>query len=92
MSGIKESALVEFHRSLRYIGGVSGLALKARIRREHLGRVLSGERPGRATWKHVFPCLSEDQVEKLKRCACWNDMVEAEWEKEWEARNTIVAC
>lgn len=70
--GIKESALAEFHRSLRPMGGVTGLAAKARVGRSHLTQVLAGERSGANTWKHVLPLLIEAQLFQLKQCASWN--------------------
>lgn len=82
MSGVKEMALMEFHRSLKAMGGVSGLAVKARVGRSHLTQVLAGDRSGAATWKHVLPWLNEAQVELLRRCECWTERVEAQWEIE----------
>lgn len=86
MSGVKEMALMEFHRSLKAMGGVSGLAEYARVGRSHLSQVLTGDRAGAATWKHVLPWLSEGQVEQLKRCACWSERVDAQWEIELATR------
>lgn len=91
MSGVKEMALMEFHRSLKAMGGVSGLAIKARVGRSHLCQVLSGDRPGVITWRFVLPCLSESQAELLKQCACWTESVEAEWLRVLESRKTVVA-
>ena len=86
MSGMKEMALMEFQRSLRGMGGVSGLAGYARVGRSHLSQVLTGERAGAATWKHVLPWLSEAQVELLKRCECWTERVAVQWEIELAIR------
>ena len=86
MSGVKEMALIEFHRSLKAMGGVSGLAENARVGRSHLSQVLGGGRPGAATWKHVLPWLSDSQVELLRRCECWTERVEAQWQIELAIR------
>ena len=77
---------MEFQRSLRSMGGVTGLAEYARVGRCHLSQVLAGDRPGTATWKHVLPWLSEEQVELLKRCDCWTERVAAQWEIELAIR------
>lgn len=86
MSGVKEMALMEFQRSIRGIGGVSGLAIKARVGRSHLTQVLAGDRPGGETWRAVLSCLSEGQVELLRKCSCWTERVEAQWRVEMELR------
>ncbi len=89
MSGVKEMALMEFHRSIKAMGGVSGLAEYARVGRSHLSQVLAGDRAGTATWKHVLPWLSEGQVAQLKLCACWTGRVEAQWQIELAIRAKV---
>lgn len=86
MSGIKEFALVEFHRSIRSLGGVSGLAASARVGRAHLCQVLAGDRSGLQTWKRILPLLTDSQIEGLTRCRCWNESARAEWGRIHEAR------
>lgn len=81
MSGVKDPALSEFQRSLRPIGGVSGLAILARVGRSHLSQVLSGDRSGATTWKHVLPILGPSQIDLLKRCQVWREFAEVEWLK-----------
>lgn len=78
MSGLKESALVEFHRSLRPLGGVGGLAELARVGRSHLCQVLAGDRSGINTWKRILPLLSDSQVMALTQCGCWNESAAVE--------------
>lgn len=81
MSGIKDRALLEFHRSLKPMGGVSGLARMASVGRAHLCQVLAGDRSGVNTWKHIIPRLSERHVELLKLCPGWNRKAEEEFQR-----------
>jgi len=92
MSGIKDPHLAAFLLALKARpepSNITKLVAAARIGRCHFEQMLSGERTGRQSWKHVMPHLEEAEVFHLKQCSAWNNYAEAAWNDEQAVRGLV---